>query len=92
MNEQISRVARLPDKTEVYEAIVEYLVSERKRRGLTQTQLADVLERPQSFVSKYENLERRLDIAEFLLVARGIGVNPHEAIESLHLFKNGRWV
>ena len=44
------------------------LVEARERSGLTQAQVATELRRPQSFVSKYENGERRLDVTEFLAV------------------------
>ena len=36
----------------------------RMEARLTQTELARALGRPQSFVSKYENGERRLDVLE----------------------------
>lgn len=36
----------------------------RHTRGLTQVQVAAHLDRPQSFVSKYETGERRLDLVE----------------------------
>jgi len=46
-----------------------WLVEARQARGLTQVQLALDLGRPQSFVSKYERGERRLDFVEVLEVA-----------------------
>ena len=48
----------------------------RKSAGLTQVDLALRLKRPQSFVSKYERGERRLDLVEFGEVAEAIGINP----------------
>lgn len=45
------------------------LVEARKRAGLKQTELAERLGQPQSYVSKYERGERRLDVVEFLEVA-----------------------
>ena len=55
----------------------------RKRRvaaNLTQAQLADRLNRPQSFVAKYEGGERRLDVIEFMEIAEAIGFDPAEFI------------
>ena len=52
------------------------LVKARKEAGLTQAILAGRLGRPQSFVSKYETGERRLDVLEFREVARAVGFNP----------------
>ena len=46
------------------------LIEARKTVGLTQVELSAQLERPQSFVSKVERGERRLDVIEFLEVAR----------------------
>lgn len=46
------------------------LIDARKKANLTQVRLAARLRRPQSFVSKYERGERRLDLLEFLDVAR----------------------
>ena len=42
---------------------------------MTQQELALQLGKPQSFVSKYERRERRLDVPEFLEIARAIGVS-----------------
>lgn len=52
--------------------LVELLRQMRKERGLTQAQVAARLGRPQSFVSKYESGERRLDLIELRAVARAL--------------------
>lgn len=43
---------------------------------MTQVELAARLRRHQSFVSKYERGERRLDVVEFCLVAEALGHDP----------------
>ncbi len=45
--------------------------------------LAKKLGRPQSFVSKFERGERRLDVIEFLEVAKALGVDPARIIADL---------
>jgi hypothetical protein len=45
--------------------------------------LARRLGRPQSFVSKYERGERRLDVVEFLDVARAMKIDPIQVISDL---------
>ena len=52
------------------------LVERRVTAGLTQVELAERLQRPQSFVSKYEGGERRLDVVEFVEVTQAIGCDP----------------
>ena len=59
-----------------YETFRRELIAAREAAGLTQTQLAAKLSRPQSFVSKYERGERRLDVIEFLEVAKTLGIDP----------------
>ena len=59
------------------------LVKARKAAGLTQQELAKRLGKPQSFVAKYEGGERRLDVVEFVSVARAIGADPIRIIRSL---------
>jgi transcriptional regulator with XRE-family HTH domain len=54
----------------------ELLVAARDRAGLTQHKLAKRLGKPQSFVAKYEGGERRLDVIEFIVIARAIGADP----------------
>jgi DNA-binding transcriptional regulator YiaG len=61
----------------------ELLVAARKRAGLTQQQVASALGRPQSFVAKYEGGERRLDVVEFLEVARVLKADPLRIMRAL---------
>ena len=46
------------------EAFLEVLREARERRGMTQVELAAALDETQSFVSKCERGERRLDVLE----------------------------
>ena len=58
------------------------LIEARKRANLTQSSLAVRLRRQQSFVSKFERGERRLDVLEFLEVARALEVDPVEFLKA----------
>jgi transcriptional regulator with XRE-family HTH domain len=64
--------------THEYEIFRQCMIAARKEARLTQDSLAKSLNKPQSFVAKYENGERRLDVIEFLLVSRVIGIDPCE--------------
>jgi transcriptional regulator with XRE-family HTH domain len=59
------------------------LIEARKKAGLTQVQLAERLSRPQSFVSKVERGERRLDVIEFFDVAERVGFDPFAFLRTL---------
>lgn len=59
-----------------YEAAVEALVRARKAVGLSQRDLSERVGKPRSFISKIESRERRVDIVEFIAIARGMGVDP----------------
>lgn len=45
--------------------MIEKLCLERKRLGLSQTEVASFLDMTQSEISKIETLERRIDVLEF---------------------------
>lgn len=55
----------------------------RKEANLTQQNLAEKLNKPQSFVSKYESGERRLDLIEFLEVSEALQFDVSEFIKKL---------
>jgi len=57
------------------------LVAHRERAGITQSSIAEILGVPQSFVSKYESGERRVDVVEFVQICQAIGVKPGKVIE-----------
>lgn len=59
------------------------LTDARKKAGYTQQQLADILQRPQSFVAKYELGERRIDVIEFLDIAKILKADAVKVIKSL---------
>ena len=63
-----------------HEALRALLVEERKAAGLTQAAIAKKLNRYQSFVATVESGQRRIDVVEFLDLARAIGFSPVEAI------------
>jgi transcriptional regulator with XRE-family HTH domain len=52
------------------------MIRARKAAGLTQHALARRLKKPQSFVAKYEGGERRVDVVEFIAIARALGADP----------------
>lgn len=53
-----------------YQAIIKRLKNARLKSGLSQREVADILKKPQSFVSKIESGERRLDVGELKDFAR----------------------
>lgn len=61
---------------DAYATLLAALAGARHAAGLTQAEVANKLKKPQSFVSKYEQGERRLDVVEFVQVCRAIGVDP----------------
>lgn len=57
------------------------LTEVRLAKGLLQSEVAEKLQKNQSFVSKYERGERRLDLPEFLELADALELDVTEFIE-----------
>lgn len=55
----------------------------RLEKGITQLQLANMLGKPQSYVSKYESGERRIDVQEFIHICRALNEVPSQVIEEI---------
>lgn len=64
--------------TEDYEKLTALIISYREKAGLTQVQLADLLEETQSFVSKIERAERRIDLVELYQICSAMGIKLSE--------------
>jgi transcriptional regulator with XRE-family HTH domain len=64
--------------SEEYGFVLQKLISMRTEAGFTQQQLADALEREQSFVWRIEHGERRLDVVEFFWVCEALGQDAKE--------------
>jgi hypothetical protein len=59
------------------------LAAIRKRAGVTQQELARRLGKPQSFVSSYEQGQRRIDLLEFLLIVEALGADPRRVFAGI---------
>lgn len=57
-----------------YALLVTKLRDARESQQLTQTQVAEKLDQTQSFVSKVERAERRLDVVELRAFCSAIGI------------------
>lgn len=64
----------------LHDRIVARLVAERRSRRLTQAQLAQRLGRSTSFVFRYQAGASYLDVAEFIVIARALEIDPFELL------------
>lgn len=56
--------------------LVDVLVSARKKAGLTQTELATRIGKGQRLISLIERGQRRVDVLEFVLLSKAMGIDP----------------
>lgn len=70
-------------RSQVNKRVQRLLVEARAAAGLSQQALASKLGRPQSFVSKYERGERRLDVGELVELAATLGLDAAEFVAAL---------
>lgn len=61
--------------TLLYKRIIARLRSKREEAGLTQKMLAEMLEKPQPYISKIETCERRMDIVELHAFCKMLGIS-----------------
>lgn len=76
----MSKIQNLTDQREKLQAILRQI---RIETGLRQVDLARCLEVPQSFVSKYESGERKLDILELRMICGAMGIAFEDFITRL---------
>lgn len=70
-------------RSPLYEKFETCLQQAREARELTQAQVASRLGKPQSYVSKYETGERRLDVVEFLEVCKALNIRPVDVLKAM---------
>jgi transcriptional regulator with XRE-family HTH domain len=66
-----------------YGELLRALVTARRDAGLRQVDLAARLGKPQSFVSKVERGERRLDVVELIVLLRAIGADENNFLRTV---------
>jgi len=73
----------------LYQAALALIVEARISAGLPRADLAARFGQPETFVTSYEIGERLLDPAEFIAIARAIGVDPYELLQRAELGESG---
>ncbi len=69
--------------TAEYEVVLDLLRTLREQKGVTQTELAQLLEQSQSYVSKVERGDRRLDVIQLRTICLTLGSNLPDFIAEL---------
>lgn len=57
-------------------AVASAIASARREAKLSQRQLAGKLGVPSNWIQRIESLERRVDVAEFIAIARSVDTDP----------------
>ncbi len=82
---QISWTSRVTKSlhSPTYRKLIELLLQARRKSGMTQQEVADALKTHQSYVAKVEGGERRIDVVEFMELARALGLVPSSLLKKL---------
>jgi len=75
----MSKTLRTPRQIQFQQILIET----RTSKNLTQAEVATRLDRPQSFVAKYETGERKLNVVEYCDVVRALDSDPVELLAEL---------
>ena len=77
----IERMKNFPHNPE-HKILVTLLREMRLERNMIQNDVAEKLGRPQSFVAKYENSERRLDFIDVYYISMALGTSLNDLCSS----------
>ena len=66
-----------------YIEIIERLIERRKALGMTQWDLATAYGEDQSFISRIERFQRRLDVYEYTVFCRILKIDPGEILRPI---------
>ena len=67
-----------------YEVLCSFISNLRKEQSITQQVLASRLGKPQSFVSKIESGERKIDVIEFIEIVDALKLDPVDALKKFY--------
>lgn len=85
--DRISTKAKLAGEIRI---LGEVLTRIREREGLKQSEVAERLGLPASYLSKVENGTRRLDVIELIRIAEAMRVEPAEVVREVQKALRGR--
>lgn len=72
-----------------YALLRQLLRDRRKKAGLTQAEVADRLDEPQSYISKVESGERRLDLVQLHSFCEAMGIALRDIVDE-YIRQTGR--
>ena len=64
-----------------YKLLIDLLKETRTTKSITQIELAERLGLDQTYISKYETLERRIDLVELKAICRALGISMTKFVE-----------
>ncbi len=70
-------------RTPGHQALMQVLIATRKSKGITQQELANRLDRPQSYIAKVETGERRLDVVELIEICDALKKDAAEFVSDV---------
>ena len=66
-----------------YAIFLHLLKEKRIKSGLTQKEIASRLKKPQSFISKYESGQRRIDVIEYMEICIALDMDPTQFMNEI---------
>lgn len=78
-------------RTKRHQRLVEILITARKQAGIRQAELARRVGKTQTFVTRFEAGQRRIDAIELLALCRIIGIDPVKMVRKLLKVEDELW-
>jgi transcriptional regulator with XRE-family HTH domain len=66
-----------------YQSLVTWLKDARLNKDLSMRDLAELIDTPHSFIGKIETSERRLDVYEYVVYCKALGLDPKTGLALL---------
>jgi len=70
-------------RTTQHRALVRLLIRARRSKGLRQIDLARRLHQQQSWIARIESGQRRIDVVEFIRLARAMDLTPSDLLKKI---------